>query len=389
MDYAKSSSRAAKTAPEKAAAIAPAKRGAVPARVKPQAGCHRSDKQALALCPAGDAANGFLKLRFLPHHCPEAKYEVTEQEESEFYYAFSQMCHFYGITPIETRHLGYPYSREVALWDALRLLRKRQGMGTGITIIKQDRVQIEVTENYRTGNTLYYIPVVPLYYMTKSRRTRKAAELLLSVCSYLWHVAGVPYYRDEGNYLNYQYDMIGEWVETDPEEWGDDYWHNRSQIHTATYIGDVMQRRIWNSCHLNSFAKRVQDFKPWDSVGCDCLTLAEKALGLCRDYPKENIYRNADTKVLPLDAEVYDETDCITMDKYIGFCAETQGWLYNTLSECVNAEFNECSELQEPVLCQTFGSGDPPQETLDFECRLFEVIEDLCTILNTIEYGNP
>lgn len=391
MDYAKINNRAAKAAADTAAAIAPPKRRAVSARVRPQAGCRRSGSQAPDLCPTGDAANGFLKLRFLPHHYPEAVSETGKQEEDAFFHAFEQMCDFYGITPMETRYLGYPYSRDVALWDAWRWLRKRLGLGTGINVLCEKKsVQIEVTENYRTGNTLYYIPIVPLYYMTKKRRTKKAAELLLSVCAYLWHVAGVPYYRDDSSYLCYQYDMIGEWVENDPKGWGEEcYWQNRSQLHAANYIGDVMQRRIWNSCHLNSFAQRVQDFEPLDSTGCDCLTLAEKALSLWRDYPKENIYRNADTKVLPLDADVYDETDCITMDKYISFCAETQGWLYHTLSECVNGEFNECTELQEPVLYRIFGAAVPPQGTLDFECRLFGVIDDLCSILNTVEYGNP
>ena len=293
---------------------------------------------------------------------------------------------------METRSLGYPYSKAVALWEAKGLLQARQEQ---IEIIESTSatgsIELQSKETYNTGNTLYYIPVVPLFRLLQECRTKRAAQLLLCTCAYLYHVAGIPYYTDDSSYLCWQYDMIREWVENDPTDWEEEsYNSNRSQLNTAEHIGTVMQRRLWNPCHLNRFAELVGQFDPLDRFGCDCLSVAEKALGLWRDHPQGHVYRHADTEVLHADDDDddgYDE-DCITMDKYIGFCAETQGWLYHTLSECVNNEFNECRDIQEPVLTRTFDGRAQETDSLDFECRLFSLMDDLCYLLNTTDNEN-
>lgn len=294
---------------------------------------------------------------------------------------------------METRSLGYPYNREVALWTVRQLLQESQSVGIVIDLITDGNGRLSLTaeETYCTGNTLYYIPVVPLFYLLQSNSTKKAAELLLCACAYLFHRAGVPYYRDDDSYLYWQYDMLREWVEDEPEAWEDDsLLHNRSQLHAAGHIGDVVQRKLWNPCHLRGLAAKVHAFAPTDSFGQDCLAVAAQALYLLEHYPNESLYRHADQSVLPdYDADQYAEEDCITMDKYISFCAETKGWLYNSLSEMVNSEFGECSQLQEPVLRHTFDGSLPQGRSLDFEVRLFTMLNDLCFILNTAEYGTP
>ncbi|MGV3459308.1 MAG: hypothetical protein ACO1N9_02515 [Flavobacterium sp.] len=289
---------------------------------------------------------------------------------------------------MDTRHLGYPYSREVALWDAQRKLRTacEQGVEIG-TVENAGRLYLTATENYRTGNTLYYIPVVPLHRLMRSRTTRKGAQLLLGVCAYLYHVAGVPFYRDEDSYLSWQYDMIGQWVEDDPEGWEQEhYWQNRSQLHEATHIGNVMLRRLKHGFHPVRLSAAADAFLPPDLFGSSCLDLATDALQLWRDYPEAHLWWHADTSILP-DPDDYDGAECITMEKYIGFCADTAGWLYTTLAECVNNEFNECSDIQEPVLHRTF-DGNAQDDSLDFECRLFRLINNLCELLNDTDNGN-
>ena len=311
-------------------------------------------------------------------------------DEDDFYSSFTLLCSHYGITPMETRSLGYPYSKAVALWDARKLLRARQ---EDVQITECSNVAgslvLHAKETYNTGNTLYYIPVVPLHGLLQDRRTKRAAQLLLCTCAYLYHVAGIPYYTDSSSYLCWQYDMVREWVENDPTDWeAESYNSNCSQLNTAEHIGKVMQRRMWNPCHLNRFAELVQQFIPLDRFGSDCLFIAEKALKLWRDHPQGHVYRHADTGVLQGDDEDYNE-DCIMMDKYIGFCADTEGWLYHTLSECVNNEFNECHDLQEPVLTRIFDGRAQDADSLDFECRLFSLMDDLCYLLNTYDNENP
>jgi hypothetical protein len=386
MDYAIKNKRAATAAQTQKAKTAAPKCGAVPAAIKQEERCRRGANGQDTVSPAGDAAYGFLKVRFLPHLAGQPV-TIAPADEADFFRSFALTCEHYTINPIETQSFGYPYSKALALWEANALLHARQ---EDIKITESrdasGRLVMQAEETYNTGSTLYYIPVVPLYRMLQDRRTKKAAQLLLCTFAYLRHIAGIPYYTDDSSYLCWQYDMIREWVEDDPGGWDDDsYDCNRSQLNTADHIGNIMQRRLRNFCHLNRFAEVVEHFVALDSFGCECLSVAEKALALWRDYPHGNVYRHADTSVRDGDDDDYSEEDCITMDKYIGFCAETKGWLYHTLAECVNNEFNECREMRQPVLTRTFDGRFQEADSLDFDCRLFSLLDDLCYLLNATD----
>lgn len=390
MDYATTNKRAVSAAYKRKAKAAAQKRRAVPIAIEPKERCSRSAKGQASICPAGAAANGFLKVRFLPHLAGQPVMTLPMDEE-DFYRSYTLLCDQYGIAASETRSLGYPYNKAVALWEASKLLRSRR---EDVTILEYrdaaGSLLLQAEETYNTGSTLYYIPVVPLYRLLQDRRTKMAAQLLLCTCAYLYQIAGIPYYTDDSSYLCWQYDMIRQWVEDDPEGWEDDsYNYNRSQLNTAEHIGYVMQRRLWNACHLNRFAEMVGQFDPLDSFGCDCLSIAETALGLWRDHPQGHVYRHADTEILHSDDDEEYNEDCITMDKYIGFCAETKGWLYHTLAECVNSEFNECRAMQEPVLTRIFDGRAQEADSLDFECRLFSLLDELCYLLNTTDDEKP
>lgn len=384
MDYATTDKRAASVAYKRKAKTAAQKRRAVPAANEPKERCSRDAKGQAAICPAWDAANGFLKIRFLPHLAGQPV-KPSPKEEEDFYRSLNLLCDHYSIAVTETRFLGYPYNKAVALWEVDKLLREKQ---QGVQVLEcrdaLGSLVLHGEETYNTGNTLYYIPIVPLYRLLQDRRTKRAAQLLLCTCAYLYHIAGIPYYTDDSSYLSWQYDMIREWVENDPTDWDEEsYHHNCSQLNTAEHIGTVMQRRLWNPCHLNRFDDLAAQFAPLDSFACDCLSVADKALQLWRDHPQGHVYRHADTQILHGDDEDDYNEDCITMDKYIGFCAETDGWLYHTLSECVNNEFNECCDIQQPVLTHVFDGREQDAESLDFERRLFSLIDDLCYVLNT------
>ena len=384
MDYATTDKRAASAAQKRKAKAASQKRRAVPAAIKQEKGCRRGAKGQAAIHPAGDATNGFLKVRFLPHLAGQPV-KASPKDEEDFYRSFTLMCDHYGISTMETRSLGYPYNKAVALWEVGKLLgEKQQGVQVMESRDAMGSLLLYGEETFNTGNTLYYIPIVPLYRLLQDRKTKRAAGLLLCTCAYLYHIAGIPYYTDDSSYLSWQYDMIREWVENDPTDWEQEsYNSNCSQLNTAEHIGKVMQRRLWNPCHLNRFEDMAAQFLPLDSFGCDCLSIAEKALRLWRDHPQGHVYRHADTQVLHGEDEDDYNEDCITMDKYIGFCAETEGWLYHTLSECVNNEFNECCDIQQPVLTRVFDGRVQDAESLDYECKLFSLIDDLCYLLNT------
>ncbi|TCN59590.1 hypothetical protein [Flavobacterium circumlabens] len=69
------------------------------------------------------------------------------------------------------------------------------------------------------------------------------------------------------------------------------------------------------------------------------------------------------------------------MEKYISFIADTKGWLYESLSESINNEFNEYGAMEEPTICKHFDASAITAGSLDFENRLFPLLNDLCGLL--------
>jgi hypothetical protein len=76
-----------------------------------------------------------------------------------------------------------------------------------------------------------------------------------------------------------------------------------------------------------------------------------------------------------------DENEVIGMEKYISFIADTKGWLYESLSDTINNEFNEYGAMAEPTISKRFDGSEIPTANLDFENRLFGLLNDLSGIL--------
>ena len=69
------------------------------------------------------------------------------------------------------------------------------------------------------------------------------------------------------------------------------------------------------------------------------------------------------------------------MEKYISFIADTRGWLYESLSDTINNEFNEYGAMEEPTISKRFDGSEIPKANLDFENRLFGLLNDLGGLL--------
>lgn len=388
MDYAKDTNGAVAAAPKQKAKTATPKCRRVPAEPRAQKGQRSTACRPPAISPCGAAAYGFLKNRFLPHYMGQGS--VGGKEKADFYHSFSLLCSHYQICPVDTQNLAYPYGREVVLYDAARLLRVTHPQYIQMELLEGNgSFALHVTESYNTGNTLFYIPVLPVHHLLRNRKRKKAARLLLCIFHYLYHTVGVPYYRDEDSYLYWNYDMLGDWVLDDPDGWDkEDFDSYANEVRVAMYVGDAVMRRFWNKIHNERYGQWLDAFVPYDVFDGDCLRIAQKFYRLLQEFPTESMYRHADTDQLPDPEEGNNDNGCITMEKYIGFVASTSGWLYNNLEQSVNSEFGECSSQQEPVLKRCFDGQPQHTENLDFECRLFPLINELCYLLNNYDYGN-
>ncbi|WP_341836953.1 hypothetical protein WJU16_03580 [Chitinophaga pollutisoli] len=350
---------------------------------EPSKGYSRDTKGQATVRTNSHVANGFLKCSFLP------KLKETEtiqacgksaKTERDFYKSLSQLAEHYAIQPMQTQSYGYPYNIALALWDTQERLGRNVRDWEEIKLLQDSRkTYFTSEERYNTGATLFYIPVVPLYRMLKKPKRKYTAQLLLSVCTYLYHVADIPYYRQENSFLYWQYEMLKEWIVSD--EYTDETSIYLSELEQAEWIGDRMEQKIFHRANLTFFEQRLARFKTADALDLDCLKLAQEAFELYQRYPHENVFRNARPNG---EAEEDDMENVIPMDKYVSFCADGKGWLNENLEQCVNTDLQEYGQMEEPIIIKRFDGNDIAGNNLDFENRLFILMEELAYLLSNI-----
>ncbi len=342
--------------------------------------CERSSERQTKGSACGDASDGFLKVSFLPI-LQENKTVLAVQDiskmESDFYASLDSLAGHYNIVPMPTRHFEYPYNTALALWDLEEKLKKSVRNFSELQVLQDSTKTCLVSEEkYSTGTTLYYIPVEPIYQMLRDPKRKENAHLLLSVCSYLYHSADVPYFRQQGSYLYWLYEMHREWTEQDEDREENERYVR--EFDKAELIGDFMEQKIFNRMNLAVFEKRFNGFKSRDAFDKQCMVMAKKAFDLYSEYPEQSIFRNA-----PIYEQDEDDTEdeSIGMEKYISFVSDTKGWLYESIEQSINSEFNEYGAMDEPTILKCFDGNEPTQNSLDFENRLFSLLDDLCAIL--------
>ena len=344
-------------------------------------GCQRNPKGQTAVRTDTHVADGFLRNSFLPKL---AQMELAEpcketvKTERDFYQSLSLVAEHYQIQPMPTQIYGYPYNMALAIWNLEEQLKSKVKDWEEIKLVQYDKKTFLTSQEcYDTGATLYYIPVVPLYRLLKNKKKKPNAKLLLSVCSYLYYIVNIPYYRQEDNFLYYQYEMLKEWL--NDEEDNEETPVHKCEFDQADWIGDRMEKKIFNPANLTYFKERLNCFKCKDALDLDCLKLAQEAFALLEQYPNENVFRNARPNQ---EAEIDDRENSVTMDTYVSFYADGKGWLNQHLIQCVNSELQEYGEIEEPCILKRFDGSNITENNLDFENRVFALLEELIDLLN-------
>lgn len=349
----------------------------------------RGSKRPTEICSVESSTNAFLKAVFLPKlkendGVSTLKKSKKLKMERGFYKSLSQLSEHYGLSQSDYNRYEFPYNICLSLHHCQTQMKKRIRNWQGIKLEqKGTKVYFVSEERISTGMTLFYIPVIPLYKMLHQKVYKRSAQLLLSVCTYLYHIIDIPYYRQENSYLFWLYEMLEDWIDQDEElEENSDY---KRELHQAEKIGDIMERKISSINNLSFFQKRIQTFKPKNDFDTECLNLANKTFSLYSKFPEERIYRNVHFNN---NIDFYNEDDdyeyderVISMDKYISFFADDKGWAYRNIIDSVNNEFNEYTDIQEPIIYKVFNGKQVSNNTLDFELEVFEILNSLAGIL--------
>lgn len=341
----------------------------------------RSAERQTKVSTCTDATDGFLKTTFLPKLRENKTVQAcvkTLKIQKDFYISLTELAEHYHLVPMQTKHFKYPYNMTLAVWDMQEKLKRSVLNWEEIRLLQDSkRTFIVSEEKCNTGTTLYYIPIEPLYQMMRDPKGKKNAQLLLSVCSYLYHIADIPYFRQENSYLYWMYEMHKEWAEQDDES--EETENYLREFDKAELLGDYIEQKIFNPMNLQVFQQRLNSFKCLDTFDRECREVACKAFALYTDYPNESIFRNAPISEQEQNDEY--ETQTIAMQKYISFIADTKGELYQSIEQSINNEFNEYGAMDEPTIIKCFDGLETPNTSLDFENLLFTLLDDMCQIL--------
>jgi len=342
----------------------------------------RNTERQAEICTHSTASNGFLRCRFLPKQVEMPTVqdcrEITETQR-DFYRSLSEMSQQYRIEPMQTKYFHFPYNIALAVWDIKTKMKTTNEDWTAFKLIRSNKkIHFAKEETFYVGTTLYFIPIVPLFNMLKNKNCKKNAQLLLSVFCYLYHIADVPYYRQQNSYLYWIYEMHEEWMEED--ETGEDSQNYWREFRMSKSIGDIMEGKIFNIKNLDFFEQRLNGFKIRNEFDKDCYKVASEAFAIYSEYPKTTIFCNKPSS----EEDPYSDDDinkAIGMEKYISFVADTTGCLYNNIEDSINAEFNEYGSMEEPTIYTPIKGTAINKADFDFEKRFFAMMENLHKVL--------
>ena len=329
-------------------------------------------------------ADGFLKSAcFLP------RMEETEtiqsfrnnaKMERDFYTSLSTLAEHYGIQPIQPQSMSFPFNIGLILKDVEEQLQSSVKGWEEIRLVEDcEKIYFTSQERYDTNTTFYYIPVLPLYRLLNKPNRKQVAMLLLSVYSYLYNIAGIPYYRNQSSYLCGIYDIQKDWLIEDDYIEMDEKQDSIRAFLQAECVGDIMQNKISNHENLNFFQKRLDRFKINDDFDNECFKIAHEAYSLYQEYPNETLFRNARAN-----GEIDEEEGLYVTEMccYISFCADLKGWLMSNIFDSVNNELQEHSFMEEPTIIKRFDGTDIVNQNFDMEHRLFSLIDELTYVVN-------
>ncbi|SDH29448.1 hypothetical protein [Mucilaginibacter gossypii] len=343
-----------------------------PQRVARHTGGTKGQSQ---ISPLASCTDGFLNHRFMPLCEPGKELPEQVRTETEFFKSADSLCQVHGFAQAGFKAMPYPYNILLTYRD-LETKLNRQPYDNELYITRgwlDHAVTLATKQVYEVGNTLYYIPVIPLFLFLRHRENKASGMLLLAVMSYLYREAGIPYYRDEGNFINGEYEMNKEYFLECVNENPDEYEEDISDIIRNDICGDIMQRKIHNRYHLDNFTKTVECFKPQNAFDEECLLVAKEALALYLEFPNSSVFQHID------EPEDWDEV--AIPESYVSFIGDGKGWVYETIERQINDYLGNFSEMLLPTCVQVFDGTTIEHKTLEFEYRLFELITDLCNIL--------
>lgn len=150
--------------------------------------CERNTKGQTEISSNKPTSNGFLKCTFLPKLKENDLQKSTSSEqtliqnqrknikrERDFYQSLSLLAEHYNLNIKSTKEFEFPYNIALALDDVQKQLKNKVRNWEGIRLIEEKgKTYFTSEERYNTGSILYYIPILPLYRLSKNIKRKNA-----------------------------------------------------------------------------------------------------------------------------------------------------------------------------------------------------------------------
>jgi hypothetical protein len=351
---------------------------------RPLARCKRSQPQSVKKRTNRADRNGFLNHSFLPVWSYVGN---RERLVREFNNSLTNLCGYYGLA---MPCVNLPFPQNIyQLWRIVSagINDVHKTYHCMIVADKGKRAVLAMVKTFQLKG-LYYIPVRAYWRWVKCAEQQRIAELLTVIFAYLHQVVEIPFYAENGSFMDSQYDALEQWLSEAEDEGQDDAeekeWreHRENTIYELRQAGNHILRTIQNPENLQRMEQVVTGYHHRDSRELEWELLGIEFLQLYLQYPKRAL-----PHCIYTDLVYPDEEERINCYQYTGFHWSNRDCFADEIDDMINCSFQEISVMDEPVTVQLFDKM-PPKETndFDFETRLFALMERLRDLLDDYDH---
>ena len=353
--------------------------------VRPSARCRRGKAQSLKERTRRHNGNGFLNHSFQPFWSFDGNREKTARE---YFHSLANLCGFYQI-PVPQTDLAFPQNI-YSTWQEVAKQVSGIDRNHHCVIIRDrgKRAVLSVVKTYDLSHCLFYIPVRPYWLWSQTAGQERITELVTVLFAYLHQVVDIPFYAENGTFMDCQYDTLENWIneaayenENDAEEKALRE-HQEATLYEMKRAGGHIMPVIKNPLWLKKMEQVITAYHHRDNYELEWELLAIEFLQLYRQYPKRSV-----TDSIRDDLVYPDEEERITVEQYISFYWSDRDCFQDELIDMINCSFQEIAVQDEPTLVHCFDMlPDTERKDFDFEIRLFDLIERLRDLLNDYDH---
>lgn len=343
----------------------------------------RQSAQALSNQPPAPA---FLTHRFLPLAADHAVLHRNKRVESEFFRSVDHLVTLYRLSVPKCVDLPYPLNIH-AVFQQLKEQLKTSQPDLSLAIVQTDKriTTVATVKAVAWQDTLYYIPLLPLFKLLRRKQARHVAPILVGIAAMIYQKLGIPMYTERNSYLADVYSILHQWVDdTEAERTEQETAQYYREFRRADAVGYHMQRKLRQPLRIIKLSRYVQEFKPVGPWQNRLRELAGDFLALGQKFPRRCFFRDIPTGIWEEDME---DEDRIRKDNYLSFVYDNDGCLGEEMEDYVNTSLQDCPVVDEPVTVQYFNEPQPVElHDATYQKTCLFLLNEFCHLLNDLDH---